>query len=73
MSCNKCHGWKEKEFHPVIYCKNKGNEPIVKSKGKSDGSDVGKGRVESVYTDEKKKMEIINRKLGANFSHKTNL
>jgi hypothetical protein len=36
MNCTKCHGWKEKEFHPIIYCKNKGAEATYKSKEKSD-------------------------------------
>lgn len=26
MNCDKCHGWMEQRYHPLIYKKNKPNE-----------------------------------------------
>lgn len=74
MDCKKCHGWKQKEYHPIIYCKNKRSDSSAKNKSDSFTSSEGaRQKTEAPYASDKKKSQILLKKLGPEFTGKTNL
>jgi hypothetical protein len=75
MRCTKCHGWKEREFHPVVYCKAKGDTGI-RSKEKSDsiGSSEGaREKTDPPFINDRKKSQMLLKKMGTEFQNKSPL